>query len=260
MTSFFISGQLKGAFAIDRQLHNMAEPTTPTPAPETARESTRIVFCLPGRDYSREFLISWSGLLSECIARGVTPVMSQQYSSVVHFARSKCLGADVTKGANQKPFQGKMPYDYIMWIDSDVVFSPSEFFKLLESPYEVTCGLYMMEDRKSFAAVKTWDSEFFQANGSFQFLDQAALDAEPERYMQVAYAGMGWMLIKAGVMENLKYPWFNYDLQKIPTKDGGLMVDMCSEDVALCRNLAEAGVRVHVDKTCRVGHQKAFVI
>lgn len=238
----------------------MSDAAPVTAAPTNDKAPVRVVFCMPGREYSREFLISWSGLLSECIARGVTPIMSQQYSSVVHFARSKCLGADVTKGANQKPFQGQLPYDYIMWIDSDMVFGPAEFFKLLESPHEVTSGLYLMEDRKNFATVKSWDVEYFQEHGTFKFMDQEALDAETERYAQVAYAGMGWMLIKAGVLENLKYPWFTYDLQKIPTKDGGLMIDMCSEDVALCRNLAEAGVRVRVDKTCRVGHQKSFVI
>lgn len=249
----------------------MASPSVPHPPPTTepaAQKSLRVVFAMPGRTFSREFLISWSGLLSECIGRGVTPILSQHYSSVVHFARSKCLGADVTQGADQKPFQGKLPYDYIMWIDSDVIFNPADFFKLLESPHDVTCGLYMMDDRKSFAAVKDWDIAHFQENGTFRFLDQAAVDATlDERYVPVSYSGMGWMLMRAGVMEGLAYPWFSHDLQRIPpppasSGEGGgrEMVDMCSEDVALCRNLAEAGVRVHVDKTCRVGHLKSFVI
>ena len=232
----------------------------PAPAP-AAKAPIKIVFCIPGRSFSREFLISWSGLLSECIGRGITPILSQQYSSVVHFARAKCLGADVTKGADQKPFQGQLQYDYIMWIDSDIVFNAADVFKLLESPHEVTTGVYMMEDRVHFATVKTWDTDYFQANGTFEFMDQAKLDTETDRYVPVSYSGMGWMLMKFGVIEALKYPWFNTDIQRIPKKDGTFdMVDMCSEDVALCRNLAEAGVRVHVDKTCRVGHQKSFVI
>lgn len=233
--------------------------TAPTKTP------IRVVFCVPGRTFSREFLISWSSLLSECIGRGVTPILSQQYSSVVHFARAKCLGADVTKGAAQKPFQGQLPYDYIMWVDSDMVFNSADFFKLLESPHVVTSGLYMMDDRKSYAVVKHWDVAHFRENGAFQFMDQAAVDAEADRYVPVSYAGMGWMLIKAGALESLPYPWFTHDLQRIPPgteapEAGVEMVDMCSEDVALCRNFAEAGIRVHVDKTCRVGHLKSFVI
>ena len=238
-----------------------AEAATPAgAAPET--KAPRVIFCLPGRTYSREFLLSWSGLMSECLNRGIVPVMSQQYSSVVHFARTKCLGGDVLKGADQKPFQGQVDYDYIMWIDSDIVFHPNEFFKLLESPHDVTAGVYMMEDRKHYAVVKSWDEEYFRANGTFQFIDQAALDADEERYQPVSYSGMGWMLMKKGVVESLTYPWFTTELQQFPDRgDGkGALVDMCSEDVALCHKLGRAGHRVMIDKTVRVGHQKAVIL
>jgi len=30
---------------------------------------------------------------------------------------------DENLGQNQKPFQGKIDYDFIMWIDSDMVFN-----------------------------------------------------------------------------------------------------------------------------------------
>jgi hypothetical protein len=73
--------------------------------------------------------------------------------------------------------------------------------------------------------------------------------------MEVAYAGMGWMLIRKGVVENIKYPWFWSDLQKI-----GDLHDMCSEDVAFCRALKEAGHPVHLDTKLRVGHQKKMII
>ena len=239
-------------------------PSTPEiePAPPPEQKAPRVIFCLPGRTYSREFLLSWSGLMSECLNRGIVPVMSQQYSSVVHFARTKCLGGDVLKGATQKPFQGQVDYDYIMWIDSDIVFNPAEFFKLLESPHDVTTGVYMMEDRKHYAVVKAWDEEYFRANGSFKFVDQAELDAEDGRYVPVSYSGMGWMLIKSGVLETLSYPWFSTELQEFPDRgDGkGALVDMCSEDVALCRKLAQAGHRIIVDKTVRVGHQKTLIL
>ena len=239
--------------------NNTAAPA-PAAGDGAAKPPVRVVFCVPGNTFSREFLISWSSLLSELIGKGITPILSQQYSSVVHFARSKCLAADVTKGPDQKPFQGQLPYDYIMWIDSDIVFNPTDFFKMLESPHDVTCGAYRMTDNVHYAVVKTWDLDYFAEHGTFEFMDQAAVDAEAERYVPVSYSGMGWMLIKAGVVETLKYPWFNYELQRIPAKDGGVMVDMCSEDVAFCRNLTAAGHRVHLDKTCRVGHQKSFVI
>ena len=214
----------------------------------------RIVFCMPGREYSREFLLSWSDLLMQATAKGHQCMISQQYSSVVHFARAKCLGGDVTKGPDQKPFQGGVEYDAMMWIDSDIIFKPEDFFKILESPHDVTAGLYMMEDLTHLAVVKDWDTDMFLKNGTFKFIRPDDLVGAAQ-YVKVAYAGMGWMLIRKGVVEDLKYPWFWSDLQKI-----GDLVDMNSEDVAFCRALEAAGHPVHVDTQLRVGHQKKMII
>jgi hypothetical protein len=214
----------------------------------------KIVFCLPGKDYSREFMLSWSDLIMQAGSKGHQIMISQQYSSVVHFARSKCLGGDALKGPDQKPFQGKVDYDIMMWIDSDVVFKPEDFFKLLESPHDVTAGLYMMENLQEFAVVKEWNEDFFLKNGSFKFLRPDDIVGAPQ-YVPVAYAGMGWMMIRKGAVEDLTYPWFWSPLQKI-----GDAVDMNSEDVAFCRALNAAGHQIHIDTTIRVGHQKSMII
>jgi len=213
-----------------------------------------IIFCLPGREYSREFLLAWSDLMVQVAAKGHTFSISQNYSSVVHFARAKCLGGDVLKGPDQKPFQGQIDYDVMMWIDSDIVFKPDDFFRILESPHKVTSGVYMMEDMQHIAAVKDWNEEYFKKYGTFKFLRSDDI-VGVSTYMKVAYAGMGWMLIHKGVVENLKYPWFHSDLQKV-----GDLVDMSSEDVAFCRALEAAGHPVHLDTKLRVGHQKKMII
>ena len=214
----------------------------------------KIVFCMPGRSYSREFLLAWSDLLIQATAKGHQCMISQQYSSVVHFARARCLGGDVLKGPDQKPFQGNVEYDAMMWIDSDMVFKPDDFFNLLESPHDVTAGIYMMEDLQHLAVVKNWDEEYFSKTGTFKFLSPPDLESEPQ-YTPVSYAGMGWMLIRKGVIEDLKYPWFWSPLQQV-----GDLVDMSSEDVALCKAMTAAGHQVYIDKKIRVGHQKAMII
>ena len=214
----------------------------------------KIVFCMPGRSYSREFLLAWSDLLIQATAKGHQCMISQQYSSVVHFARARCLGGDCLKGPDQKPFQGTVEYDAMLWIDSDIVFKVEDFFKIIESPHDVTAGIYMMEDLQNLAVVKDWDEEYFKKNGTFKFLSPPDLENEP-RYVPVAYAGMGWMLIRKGVIEDHKYPWFWSPLQQV-----GDLVDMNSEDVALCRAMKAAGHQVYIDKTLRVGHQKNMII
>ena len=209
---------------------------------------------MPGKTYSREFLLAWSDLLMQATNRGHQVMISQQYSSVVHFARARCLGGDVLKGADQKPFQGQIDYDVMMWIDSDIVFKPEDFFNLLESPHDVTAGLYMMENLKEFAVVKEWNEDFFMKDGTFKFLRPEDIIGSPQ-YIPVAYSGMGWMMIRKGVVETLKYPWFWSELEKI-----GDLVEMNSEDVAFCRALAKAGHTIHVDTKTRVGHQKLMLI
>jgi hypothetical protein len=214
----------------------------------------KVIFCMPGRQYSREFLLAWSDLLMQASSRGHQVMISQQYSSVVHFARAKCLGGDVMKGPDQKPFQGAVEYDVMMWIDSDVVFKPDDFFALLESPHDVTAGMYMMEDLQHFATVKEWDEDFFAKNGTFKFVRPEDI-VGASQYVPVAYTGMGWMMIRKGVVETIKYPWFHSDLQTV-----GSLVDMNSEDVSFCRALQTAGHTIHVDTKVRVGHQKLMLI
>jgi len=193
--------------------------------------------------------------MMQCANKGHQVMISQQYSSVVHFARAKCLGGDVLKGKDQKPFQGQMEYDVMMWIDSDIVFKPDDMFALLESPHDVTAGVYMMEDLQNLATVKEWNKEYFEKKGTFKFLRPDDIIGASQ-YMQVAYTGMGWMAIRKGVVEDLKYPWFHSDLEKV-TDD---IIDMNSEDVTFCKALWEAGHPIHIDTKIRVGHQKKMII
>lgn len=221
-----------------------------------------VVFCIPGRSFSGRFLICWTNLVQYCYQVGITPILSTQYSSVVHFARALCLGADVSKGEYQKPFQGTVDYDFIIWIDSDILFNPKQIIELMNSPYNITCGLYMMEDMKHYAVVKHWDTEFFKNNFTFQFITREYMDErkDQERYMEVAYSGMGFMCIRKGVIEKLKYPWFCRPLERIVSKDGIEMVEMSSEDVCFCRNLQDAGEKIMLDTSIIVGHEKLLAI
>src|SRR6056300_1005634 len=101
-----------------------------------------IVFCLPGRSFSNEFLQSWSKLLQYLPQYGINPILSSHYNSVVYYVRNQCLGGNVLRGKNQLPFDGKVDYDYIMWIDSDIVFEVDDFIKLLNMNKNIASGIY----------------------------------------------------------------------------------------------------------------------
>jgi hypothetical protein len=89
---------------------------------------------------------------------------------------------------------------------------------------------------------------------------KGAKELSGERYVEVAYAGMGWMLIKKGVVEDIKYPWFRSDIQTMTDKDGNTIVDLASEDVSFCKALKAANHPIMLDTDVRVGHLKPVVI
>lgn len=86
-----------------------------------------IVFCLPGNIFSGPFLECWTNLIAWCLASGIRPVVSREYSNNIYYSRNLCLGGDVMRGPEQKPFNGQIDYSHIMWIDSDILFSPEQF-------------------------------------------------------------------------------------------------------------------------------------
>jgi hypothetical protein len=226
----------------------------------------RVVFCLPGNSFSSNFLIAWTRLIDACNKKGISIVMAPGVSSHVALARSKSFGYNVFGGENQKPFGGELDYDYIMCIDSDILFTPEHFFDMLESPHDVTSGLYIMSDNKHFTAVKDWDTSYFGKNGTFEFMTPEYIEKwkseNIDRYMKVVYSGLGWTLIKKGVLEKLTYPIFWSDVHRIPNVDTSKpdIVDMSSEDVSLFLNLGKVGVVSVIDTKIRVGHEKIVVL
>lgn len=234
-------------------------------------QQTKVVFCLPGRSYSNKFLINWSNLIYVLSSSGKYQIkVSNTYSSFVPFARAQCLGASVERGSNQKPFNEQIDYDVIVWIDSDIIFTVDQVIELIESSldYPVVSGYYMMENNKHYAFVKDWDNKYFLENKSYEFMTDEKLNKfiedTQQRYMPCAYAGMGFMAVRRGIIERLNYPWFYKELQVIPTGDPTIpdYIDMCSEDVAFCRNLIEKGIitAVMVKLNLRVGHEKCIVL
>jgi hypothetical protein len=212
-----------------------------------------VVFCLPGASFGGRFLECWTELLAWCLNNGVNPVLSRKQSCNIYYVRNMCLGADVSRGKTQKPFDGKVSYDYIMWIDSDILFTPHQFQRLLGYGLDIVSGVYLMEGGKYLATVKEWNEDYFVKNSHFQFLQPDDL-AGKDGVLEVSYTGMGFMLVKKGVYESLEYPWFKPIEKRINN-----MVDFTMEDVAFCLRAKEAGFRIMIDPKVKVGHEKKIV-
>ena len=122
-----------------------------------------IVFCLPGRGVSYVFLKNFVQLCFDMVQNGMSIQISQDYSSMVNFARCKCLGANVLRGPDQIPWDGKLQYDYQLWIDSDIVFDTTKFWQLCDlavsedgTEKEIVSGWYCTEDGKTTSVLTGW--------------------------------------------------------------------------------------------------------
>jgi|TARA_B110000908_G_scaffold57669_1_gene70260 hypothetical protein len=219
------------------------------------KEQITVIFCIPGNSFSGNFLKAWTNLFVWCINNNVNPILSNHYDSNVYYARQKCLTPDVSKGIYQKPFGGTVDYDYIMWIDSDMFFSPKQFEELMDMDKDIASGIYKMQDQVGYATVEKYNNQEFIENSKFTFLNDEILSEKPDIF-PVEYTGFGWMLIKKGVIESMEYPWFRPEWMNF----GSDIKDFTSEDVGFCINAIKKGYKIYVNQKIRVGHEKSLII
>ena len=223
-----------------------------------------IVFCLPGRGCSYIFLKNFVQLCFDIVQNGMSIQISQDYSSMVNFARCKCLGANVLRGPNQNPWDGKLEYDYQLWIDSDIVFDTNKFWQLCDlalpaegEEKEITAGWYATEDGTTTSVAHWLEEDDFRKNGGVMNHETVESISKRRKPFTVDYTGFGWVLIKKGVFEELPYPWFAPKMQEF---ESGAVQDMCGEDVSFCLDAIEKGYEIWCDPLIRVWHEKTRIV
>lgn len=236
------------------------------PVEQVVQKKRRVIVALPGKQFSDNFVISLiRALYVLWESKQYEVVISPAYSSYVSFTRMQNLGLSVLRGVEQKPFNN-MEYDVYVTIDSDIVFSPEQLIELIESTnvHPVVSGVYRMANIRNIACVKDWDTNYFLKNGTFEFMTPESLSAWKEttkqKYMEVSYNGLGFFACRKEVLDKMKYPFFDCPLQEMVAEDGTVIRDMCSEDVAFCKNIQKAGFSVYVNTDLIVGHEKPIVI
>ena len=234
------------------------------PAIKQRFKGKKIVFCLPGRGVSYVYLKNFVQLCFDIVQNGMSIQISQDYSSMVNFARCKCLGANVLRGPDQIPWDGKLEYDYQIWIDSDIVFNTAQFWQLLDladngegEEKEIVAGWYATEDGSTTSVAHWLEEDDFRKNGGVMNHETVESISKRKKPFTVDYTGFGWVCIKKGVFEKLPYPWF---APKMQVFESGAVQDMCGEDVSFCLDALEEGYEIWCDPRIRVGHEKTRII
>ena len=217
----------------------------------------KVVFLLPGREFSMRFVGSWTSTLLALPEMGVIPIPQFGYIPNVFDVRNKILGGKKFAPVGFKPFNGELDYDYLMWIDSDQVWFPEQFKMLFDRmegdpSLHIVSGVYVKEDGDLSLAVD-WETS---PTGKTQYLHFDEVPKLPSKFMKVPFAGMGFMLVRKGVFEKFEYPWFQP--LRFQVESGSSAYS--GEDAAFCLRAAKAGFPTWVDLEVIIGHEKTTVL
>lgn len=214
----------------------------------------KLIFCLPGRTFSSNYFNSWNESMAELSKRGISFAYCMGYDPVVYYARNRILGGQNTAGRDQKPWQGQIDYDRMVWIDSDMVWTAENLIRLVSHDKPIVGGCYLMSDRVSHPIVENLDFKHLADNGVFKFMTAGEISERKEPF-RVSYTGFGFLSIAKGVVESMEYPWFQ---PRWISNDS--FHDFCAEDVGFCWAAQEKGHDIWIDPSIRVGHEKSVVI
>lgn len=200
------------------------------------------VFLLPGNTFSRQFLNSWSQTLTALSELGVTYRWYVDYTPIISLTRNRLLGYSGSSSVGPKlsttVFEGKLNCKKVMFIDSDIVWSVSDIFKLLTNTEPVIGGAYVTADKYHIAALQ---------DGRTMNIHDLTGDLIP-----VTSMGLGFVACAFEVVKDLKYPWFSV----IENMDGSRV----TEDVYFFNRVKSAGYTPYLDSSIRLGHIKDEVL
>ena len=215
----------------------------------------KVLFCLPGNQFSEHYFHSWNNTIQVMSQNNIEWAYSMNYDPVVFYTRNKILGGNNNFGKNQRPFQGNLPYDWLVWIDSDMVWSGNDVMKLISHQNrDIVSGCYVTADNQHYPIVTDLDYNHLEEHGSFRFMNREELNARSEPFL-ANYVGFGFLAIKSGVIERMEYPWFR---PRFIERDN--FFDFSAEDVGFCWGAKDLGIDIWVDPTVRVAHQKSLLL
>jgi GT2 family glycosyltransferase len=213
----------------------------------TTKPHVNVLIATPGRNMEAEYVKSLVATMSYLNQNGISYVYLNEYSSQVNAAReATAMGSRFLNAFATEPLNGEITYDKIIWIDSDISWTVEDFMKLYTSTLDIVSGLYFNEE--GVPLIGFTEEEIYH--------DPATLKAKTYPF-EIFAAGFGFIAMKSGVFENIPRPWFETVFQKIENEDKTReMFIPYGEDFSWCKKAKEAGYKIYLDPSIRLGHHK----
>jgi hypothetical protein len=234
---------------------------------------------IPGRTWTHGFGRSMLELVHACMKERVTLHFMQEVSADLYVNRNLTVCPVMMKDKDGKPekvlypsdtslwkpYNERIRPDRIFWIDTDMVFTPDDFFRLVDhdeemvsgccmsGPNDLALGYYGFRDNDKQPYLSNLPRYKRDQNGEvFDSFKMWAEDRPNAKGLRVVdYVGLAFVCTKLSVYEKIGYPYFRTVIFKSGDNDV-----QCSEDVGFCRRVREAGIEIYADPAVRVGHQK----
>ena len=206
-----------------------------------------VVIATPGLLMQSQYVQSLMKTTQWLCDQGMSYTYLNQYSSFVASAREKtATDSEEHDWEALEIADGRFTYDWILWIDSDIVWEPSVVERLLSHNKDIVSAVVPATASGGLTAMRlTNRSEPKQIVWT-----DLALDDEP---VEVDGVGFGMVAIKYGVFEGTPRPWFIIRKARIPSVQFPVNY---GEDYSACLNMKDAGFRVWIDPLARVEHIK----
>lgn len=203
---------------------------------ETVPKKT-IIFCVSGNTFSEKFLRNWTEIFGYCLMNNMQPILSNFSGHNSYLLKNGCMLGKTGSGNEQLPFQGKIDYDYVMFMDAKQLIPLPHFKALLEADKDViTCASSNEYSMEQMNFIQTVD---FSDPSNYEYQKREGLEElkKESKLLKVDFIQFGVVLIKKGVFENIKFPWFYYDEGTQDIKG----------EVHFCRKCKENGIDIFVD-------------
>lgn len=209
-----------------------------------------ILIATPGRMMEAEYVRSLVATMQYLNSEGISYIYLNEYSSQVNAAReATTMGSRFLNAFCKEPVNGQVTYDKMIWIDSDISWTPEDFMKLYHSKFDIVSGLYFNEE----------GVPLFTFNENDIYFDHDQLKHKQYPF-EVFGVGFGFVAVKSGVFESIQRPWFETEFQRIINEDGEEMFIPWGEDYSWCIKAKNAGYNIWIDPSIRVGHHKKIRI
>lgn len=158
-----------------------------------------------------------------------------QTGSLVYLSRELLAAYAINKG-----------FDYVLWLDTDMVFKPDLLEKLIEDDVDMAAGLFFQ--RRPPCEPALWKR--IECGEGVDRFDERYLDYPVDQLFEIDACGMAAVLVKGEVLRKVHE---TYHRTFEPISGYG-------EDISFCIRAKNCGYKLWCDSRVKVGHRGHTIV